>query len=653
MPERELDTVTGEELAAHLGIKDAVAIALCATKKENASANTPSNADDALDSTLYDLSKPWPRTQTADLKLIRRFDETALSLLRHDAAHIMAEAVKSLFDDVQVTIGPATKDGFYYDFFRKTPFKEEDLPLIEKRMHEIVDADVPFVREEWSREKAIAHFKAEGEVFKVELIEALPADEVISVYKQGSFLDLCRGPHLPSTGALGHAFKLLRVAGAYWRGDAKNPQLQRIYGTAFPNEKALKVYLNNLEEAKKRDHRRLGTDLDLFHIQEASPGGIFWHHKGWTLYTQLQQYIRMRLAREDYREVNTPQMLNRTFWEKSGHWEKFRENMLTCAYPKGYEQKEPLALKPMNCPGHVEIFKKGIKSYKDLPLRMAEFGCCSRFEPSGALHGLMRVRAFTQDDAHIFCAPEQIESETKAFCALLLSVYRDLGFEQVKVLFSDRPSVRAGSDAVWDKAEAALIAGTKAAGLAYKRNPGEGAFYGPKLEFVLEDALSRSWQCGTIQVDMVLPERLSANYIGPDGAKHTPVMLHRAILGSFERFIGILIEHYAGHFPLWLAPLQVAVLPITNDLDGYALKVVDTLKAKGLRVHGDTRSLKVHAKIREWSLQKVPFLAVVGAREEEGGQVALRTFGKKGTNEVVLLSDAAERLATLAKMPHS
>ncbi|MGB0919040.1 MAG: threonine--tRNA ligase [Holosporaceae bacterium] len=635
------DILTGKVLAEKAGLRDAVAVSLVSDEEGK-----------AQEARLCDLSKEWPPQLAPRLKLIRRDDPKALSLLRHDAAHVMAEAVKELFSDVQVTIGPATQDGFYYDFYRKEPFKEDDLPRIEEKMHQIVARNEPFVREEWSRDKAIAYFKEQGEVFKVELIEALPEGEVISIYRQGAFLDLCRGPHLPSTGLIGSGFKLLRLAGAYWRGDAKNPMLQRIYGTAFPTEKALKVYLKNLEEAKKRDHRRLGTDLDLFHFQDIAQGSVFWHPKGWTIYTQLQTYIRNRLQQEDYQEVNTPQLLNRTLWEKSGHWDKFRENMITCALPEGHEQKEPLALKPMNCPGHVEIFKKGLKSYKDLPLRMAEFGSCCRFEPSGALLGLMRVRAFTQDDAHIFCTPSMIESETKAFCALLKSVYKDFGFEDVTVLFSDRPEKRAGSDRVWDEAENALLQGAKAAGLAHKLNPGEGAFYGPKLEFVLKDTLGRSWQCGTLQVDMVLPGRLGARYIGSDGAKHTPVMLHRAILGSFERFIGILIEHYAGNFPLWLAPCQVAVLPITNDLDDYAQQVLQTFKQKGLRAQIDTRPLKIHAKIREWSLQKTPYLAVVGAREAENQQVALRCFGKKDTNEVVLLKEAAEKLATLSKMPH-
>jgi len=600
---------------------------------------------------LYDLSSLWP--EEVSLTFIKRDDPEALSLLRHDAAHIMAQAVKELFSNVQVTIGPATSTGFYYDFKTEEPFKEEDLEKIEARMHEIVDRDLPFEREEWPRHKAIAFFKEKGEHFKAEIINDLPEGEVISVYRQGEFIDLCKGPHLPSTGVLGHGFKLLRLAGAYWRGDAKNPMLQRIYGTAFPSEKALRVYLKNLEEAAKRDHRLLGKQLSLFHFQEEAAGSVFWHPKGWSLYTAIETYIRERLSAEGYAEVKTPQMLSRHFWEKSGHWDKFRENMISCALPLGKEQKEPLAMKPMNCPGHVEIFKKHLKSYKDLPLRLAEFGSCIRFEPSGSLLGLMRVRAFTQDDAHIFCTPQMIESETQRFCRLLKSVYADFGFEDIEVKFSDRPALRAGEDKVWDRAEEALIKGASAANLTYTLNPGEGAFYGPKLEFVLKDTLGRSWQCGTLQVDMVLPDRLEASYIGEDGKKHTPVMLHRAILGSFERFIGILIEHYGGNFPLWMAPIQVAVLPLTNEFDHYAKKVYQALESKGLRVFLDERSQKIHAKIREQSLQKIPYLAIVGGKEALQNSVTLRQFGKKTSGETLTLKDMLEKLALEAEMPHT
>ncbi|MBI2977998.1 MAG: threonine--tRNA ligase, partial [Rhodospirillales bacterium] len=526
------------------------------TGAEAAAAIGPGLAKAALvirvDGKLMDLSRPIERD--SKIAIVTSKDPDALGILRHDCAHVMAEAVKELFPETQVTIGPAIENGFYYDFARDKPFVPEDLEKIEARMKDIVERDEKSTREVWDRDKAVKFFKDLGERYRAEIICDLPEDEEITLYRQGNFIDLCRGPHLPSTGKLGTAFKLTKLAGAYWRGDSRNEMLQRIYGTCWPDEKQLKAYLTMLEEAEKRDHRRLGREMNLFHLQDVAAGAVFWHPKGWTLYRTLRNYVRRRIAANGYVEVNTPQMVDRSLWEASGHWEKFRQNMFTAEVEDGV-----LALKPMNCPCHVQIFKQGITSYRDLPIRMAEFGACHRNEPSGALHGLMRVRAFVQDDAHIFCTEDQITAETRAFCTLLSSVYKDLGFEDVTVKFSDRPPMRAGSDATWDKAEAALKDATKATGLETQLNPGDGAFYGPKLDFVLRDAIGRDWQCGTLQVDFVLPERLDASYIGEDGAKHRPVMLHRAILGSFERFLGILIEHYAGKFPLWLAPVQAVV----------------------------------------------------------------------------------------------
>jgi threonyl-tRNA synthetase len=590
----------------------------------------------------------------ANVSIVTRDSEEALELLRHDAAHVMAEAVQELYPGVQVTFGPAIEDGFYYDFYRDQPFTPEDLEKIEKRMQEIVERDEEIIREVWDRDEAIRFFKDKGENFKAEHIETLPHDVDISIYRQGDWLDLCTGPHLPSTAKLGKAFKLMKLAGAYWRGDARNTQLQRIYGTAWRNEKELKAYITRLEEAEKRDHRRLGREMDLFHIQEEAAGSIFWHHKGWILYRACQAYMRRRLEKAGYIEVKTPQLVDRALWERSGHWEKFRENMFVAEVDESESgdgtTSKMLALKPMNCPGHVQIFRQGIKSYRDLPLRMAEFGSCHRYEPSGALHGLMRVRAFTQDDAHIFCTEDQITSETEAFCDLLLSIYRDFGFTEVKVKFSDRPDVRAGEDAIWDKAETALLEATKAAGLEYTLNPGEGAFYGPKLEFVLKDTLGRDWQCGTLQVDFVLPERLDAAYVGEDGVKHRPVMLHRAILGSFERFIGVLIEHYAGRFPMWLAPVQAVVATITNDADDYAVKVHKALTEAGIRAEIDTRPEKINYKVREHSLAKVPAILVVGAREAEAGSVAIRRLGGKD-QEILALGDALHTLVAESQPP--
>ena len=574
-----------------------------------------------------------------NLALITMKDDAALELLRHDAAHVMAEAVLELFPETQVTIGPAIENGFYYDFHRETSFSEEDLAAIEKRMHEIVDRNEEITREVWTRDQAVAFYKENNEPFKVELVDAIPADETVTFYRQGDFIDLCRGPHMPSTKHLGHAFKIMKVAGAYWRGDSNRPMLQRIYGTAFANEKDLANYLTMLEEAEKRDHRKLGRSLDFFHMQEEASGSVFWHAKGWTLYREIENYVRRRLDAAGYSEVKTPQLVDRNLWEASGHWDKFRENMFTAQS----SDDRTLALKPMNCPGHVQIFRQGITSYRDLPIRMAEFGSCHRNEPSGALHGIMRVRAFTQDDAHIFCTEDQINAESVAFCNLLLDIYRDFGFEDVRVKFSDRPETRAGDDATWDKAEAALRDATAAAGLETTLNPGEGAFYGPKLEFVLRDAIGRDWQCGTLQVDFVLPERLDAEYVAEDGSRRRPVMLHRAILGSLERWIGILIEQYSGRMPTWLSPVQCVVAPITEAANDYAAEVAETLKAAGVRVETDLRNEKIGYKVREHSVAKVPYIFAVGGREAESQTVAMRRLGHEG-QETLALSDAVNTL---------
>ncbi|MEC7674290.1 MAG: threonine--tRNA ligase [Pseudomonadota bacterium] len=597
-----------------------------------------------VDGAEWDLTRPIE--VDAQVAIITERDEAALEIIRHDAAHVMAEAVRELYPDAQVTIGPAIENGFYYDFHRVEPFTPEDLEAIEQRMHEIVDRDEAITREVWTRDQAVAFYRDTNEPFKIELVEAIPADETVSFYRQGDFIDLCRGPHLPSTKRIGHAFKLMNVAGAYWRGDAKKPQLQRIYGTAWRTDKELRQYLHMLQEAEKRDHRRLGRELDLFHMQEEAVGSIFWHPKGWSLYRTIEHYMRDRLEAAGYVEVKTPQMIDRSLWEASGHWEKFRENMFTA----DSEDDRTLALKPMNCPGHVQIFRQGLKSYRDLPLRMAEFGSCHRNEPSGALHGIMRVRAFTQDDAHIFCTEDQIEAESVAFCDLLQNIYCDFGFEEVRVKFSDRPEVRAGDDATWDRAEEALMGAVKAAGLEVTLNPGEGAFYGPKLEFVLRDAIGRDWQCGTLQVDFVLPERLDASYIDESSQRRRPVMLHRAILGSMERWIGILIEQYAGRFPLWLAPLQGVVATITNDADDYAREVATACKAAGLRVGVDLRNEKINYKIREHSDAKVPAILVVGNREAEDRAVAVRRLGGKA-QEVLALDEAIHRLQNEASGP--
>src|SRR5216683_1991469 len=585
-----------------------------------------------VDGKMVDLSSVVDHD--AKIGIVTSRDPEALELLRHDAAHVLAQAVQELYPGTQITFGPATEDGFYYDFVRAEPFSSEDFAKIEQRMAEIVDRNLPITREIWDRAKIKDYFKQHGESFKAEWADELPKDEVISVYRQGDWLDMCLGPHLPSTGKLGKAFKLTRVSGAYWRGDAKNAQLQRVYGTAFFSDKELKDYLHRIEEAEKRDHRRIGREMGLFHQQEEAAGMVFWHPKGWALWRALEGYLRRKLDAAGYLEVKTPQLVDRKLWEESGHWEKFRENMYLSENEEGLREfvadpdKRIFALKPMNCPCHIQVFNQGLRSYRELPLRIAETGSCHRFEPSGALHGILRVRNFTQDDAHIFCNEEQIESETIRFCKLLGEIYRDLGFEYF-VKFADRPPVRIGSDAVWDQAERALKSASKAAGLDLILNPGEGAFYGPKLEFVLRDAIGRDWQCGTLQVDFNLPVRLGAAYIGEDSQKHTPVMLHRAMFGSLERFIGILIEHHAGKLPTWLAPVQAVVMGITERQEKYCLEVAENLRNQRLRVETDLRNEKVGFKIREHTIKRVPFLLVAGDREVEGRTLAVRTRGGK------------------------
>jgi threonyl-tRNA synthetase len=621
--------VTGSEIAAAIGpglAKAAIAV--------------------RIDGRPRDLATVVDRD--AAVAIITREMPEGLEILRHDAAHVMAEAVKELYPDTQVTFGPPTETGFYYDFARAEPFTPEDLERIEARMREIVRRDEKITREVWDRDAAVAFFDGIGERYKAEYIGEIPGDEEISLYRQGDFVDLCVGPHLPSTGHLGQAFKLMNVAGAYWRGDPKNAQLQRVYGTAFASQKELEQYLFQIEEAERRDHRRLGRELDLFHIGEEAVGSVFWHPKGWRLFRIIENYLRMRLDAAGYLEVKGPQLLDRSLWEASGHWEKFRENMFIAES----RDDKVLALKPMNCPGHVLIFRNRLHSYRELPLRLAEFGSCHRNEPSGALHGIMRVRAFTQDDAHIFCTEDQVTAESIAFCDLLLSVYRDFGFDDVVIKFADRPPVRAGSDEVWDRAEAALRNAVEAAGLSYTLNPGEGAFYGPKLEFVLRDALGRDWQCGTLQVDFVLPERLDASYVGEDGGRHRPVMLHRAIFGSLERFIGVLIEHYAGRLPLWLAPVQIVVASITSEAAEYAAEVARECVSAGLRAELDAGNEKITYKVREHSLAKVPIMLVVGRREAANRSVALRRLGGK-EQEALALGEAVARLNQEAAVPGS
>ena len=598
-----------------------------------------------VDGQLTDLARTIDTDSS--VTFVTRRDPDALDMIRHDTAHVLAEAVQALHPGTQVTIGPSIENGFYYDFARNAPFTPEDFPAIEAKMREIVARNAAFEREEWDRDEAIAFFEARGERYKAELIRDLPTSETITFYKQGDWIDLCRGPHMRGTGDVGTAFKLMKVAGAYWRGDHRNPMLSRIYGTAWRDGKELDAHLHQLEEAERRDHRRIGTQMDLFHMQPEATGSVFWHPKGWRLYRAAEAYMRRRQDDGGYLEVKTPQLVDRKLWEASGHWDNYKEHMFIA---KVEDEDTTLALKPMNCPCHVLIFKDRLRSYRDLPMRMAEFGSCHRYEPSGALHGIMRVRAFTQDDAHIFCTENEIGPETVRFVELLSSIYRDFGFEDFRVKFSDRPESRAGTDETWDRAENALKAACLTAGVEYELNPGEGAFYGPKLEFVLRDAIGRDWQCGTLQVDFVLPERLDASYVSEDSSRQRPVMLHRAILGSFERFLGILIENYAGRFPLWLAPVQVVVASIVSDAAEYAEEVATLLRARGLAAQADARNESIKAKIREHSVQYVPVILVVGRREAEARTVAIRRLGGQD-QEVVSLDLVLDRLALEALPP--
>jgi threonyl-tRNA synthetase len=619
--------VTGAQLAASIGpglAKAAIALKLDGAPRDLA--------------TIID--------HDAKAAIITRDQLDGLEIIRHDAAHVMAEAVKELYPETQVTFGPATENGFYYDFARDTPFTPEDLEKIEARMRDIVKRDETITREVWERDKAVAFFDGIGEKYKAEWIAEIPQDEEISLYRQGNFVDLCVGPHLPSTGQLGQAFKLMSVAGAYWRGDARNAQLQRIHGTAWATQKELDQYLFRLEEAERRDHRRIGRELELFHLGEEAVGSVFWHPKGWTLFRIIENYMRGRLDKAGYQEVKGPQLLDRVLWEKTGHWDNFRDNMFIAES----RDDRVLAVKPMNCPGHVLIFGNRLRSYRELPLRLAEFGSCTRNEPSGALHGIMRVRAFTQDDAHIFCTEDQITSESIAFCELLLSIYKDFGFDDVAIKFATRPEARIGSDETWDHAEKSLSDAVKAAGLDFTLAPGEGAFYGPKLEFHLRDALGREWQCGTLQLDFMMPGRLGASYVGEDGGRHVPVMLHRAILGSMERFIGILIEHYAGRFPLWLSPVQAVVATITAEADAYAAEVARAMTEAGLRVVLDTGNETINYKVREHSLARVPVMLVVGKREAENRAVSLRRLGGNA-QQALALAEAVDKLKVEAAVP--
>ena len=604
----------------------------------------------SLDGVLSDLADPI--TKDVTIKFVSRTDPEALELIRHDSAHVMAEAVQALWPGTQVTIGPVIDNGFFYDFAKQQPFEPDDIPKIEKKMAEIIAKNAPFTKEFWSREKAKQFFRDKGELFKIELVDAIPAGEDLKIYKQGDWLDLCRGPHMTSTGQIGKAFKLMKFAGAYWRGDSNNPQLQRIYGTAFATEEELKAYLTQLEEAEKRDHRKLGREMDLFHFQEEAPGSVFWHPKGWTLFQTLIAYMRRAQARSGYQEVNSPDMMEKHFWELSGHWENYGENMFTTTLP----DERVFCCKPMNCPGHVQIFKHGLKSYRDLPLKIAEFGKVHRYEPSGALHGMLRVRHFTQDDAHIFITEDQIMEECLKINDLMLSIYKDFGFEDIFIKLSTRPEKRVGADELWDKAEKALgdvldeVTKRSNGRVKTALQPGEGAFYGPKLEYVLKDAIGREWQCGTTQVDFNLAGRLGAFYIDEHSEKKTPVMIHRAMFGSLERFTGILIENFAGHFPLWLAPLQVVVAPIVSDANDYALEVIAACKAAGLRVESDLRNEKINYKIREHSLAKVPVILVVGKREAEERKVSIRRLGSQ-EQTVVGLDEALASLGAEATPP--
>jgi threonyl-tRNA synthetase len=620
--------ITGNDLAANIGkrlAQDAVAI--------------------KIDDQLRDLSDMI--SHNCQVEIVTRQSDEGLEILRHDAAHVMAEAVKELFPDTQVTIGPAIENGFYYDFSPKSPFSEEDLNKIESRMREIVDRDELIKREEWNRQDAIKFFKECGEAYKAEIIESIGENEILSVYRQGDFIDLCRGPHLPSTGKLGKSFKLMKIAGAYWRGSSENEMLQRIYGTAWDNDKNLKAYLDRLEEAEKRDHRKLGKILDLFHFQEEAIGSVFWHEKGWRLFTKLQDYMRKKQIEAGYQEVNTPELMDRKLWEQSGHWEAFSENMFTSETEDGRVH----AIKPMNCPGHTQIFKRELRSYRDLPYRISEFGKVHRYEPSGALHGLMRVRAFTQDDAHIFCTLDQVSQETKTICDLLLNIYSDLGFNDVSIKFADRPEKRVGSDEIWDQAEQALKLASEKCNLEVIHNPGEGAFYGPKLEFVLTDAIGRDWQCGTIQVDLNLPSRLGATYIDEKGEKNVPVLIHRAIFGSLERFIGILIEHYEGKFPLWLSPEHIVIAPITSSQNDYAKEINQIFIDNDVHSSVDDRNEKINYKIREHSLLKVPIIGIVGDKEQINNTITLRRLGSK-EQLTIPVKDTVEQIKKEIKPPN-
>jgi threonyl-tRNA synthetase len=600
----------------------------------------------ALDGAVADLNDPIE--SDAKIEFLSREDPRSLELIRHDCAHVLAEAVQTLWPGTQVTIGPVIENGFYYDFFRNEPFTPEDFDAIEKKMREIIARDKPFTKEVWSRDEAKRVFRDKSEQFKVELVDAIPEDQSLKIYKQGDWFDLCRGPHMTSTGKVGSAFKLMKVAGAYWRGDSNREMLSRIYGTAFAKQEELEQYLKQIEEAEKRDHRKLGREMDLFHFQEEAPGSVFWHAKGWTLFQTLEQYIRRRQAAAGYAEVNSPQLMDAQLWVTTGHMQAYRDMMFLTE--KREEDERVYAIKPMNCPGHIQIFKNGLKSYRDLPLKIAEFGKVHRFEPSGALHGLMRVRAFTQDDAHVFITEQQIAEESLKINDLILSIYEDFGFSDVTIKFSDRPDKRIGEDAVWDKSEAALMAALKASGRPWTLNKGEGAFYGPKLEYVLRDAIGRDWQCGTVQVDLNLPGRLGAFYIDEHSEKVTPVMLHRAMFGSLERFTGIMIEHYAGHLPLWLSPLQAVIATITSDADGYAREVIDAAGRAGLRVEGDLRNEKINYKVREHSLAKVPAMLVVGKKEAAERTVSIRRLGREG-QEVMPLDAALRALADEAVPP--
>jgi len=598
----------------------------------------------SVDEELKDLS--FCIKKNAKVKIITQKDKEGLEVIRHDAAHVLAMAVQELFPKTQVTIGPVIEDGFYYDFSRKEPFSNEDLKKIESKMKEIIDRDEITKREVWKRDEAIKHFKKIGENYKAEIIEDIPKNEEVSIYYHGKWHDLCRGPHLPSTGKVGKAFKLTKVSGAYWRGNSNNEMLQRIYGTCWRNKKELDEYILRLEEAEKRDHRKLGKEMDLFHFREESPGAVFWHHKGWSLFQTLIDYMRLKQKTAGYKEINTPEILDKSLWEKSGHWEKFGEHMFTSETP----DKKVFAIKPMNCPGCIQVFNQGLKSYRDLPLKFSEFGKVHRYEPSGSLHGLLRVRAFTQDDAHIFCTEEQITQECLSVTNLILEIYKDLGFENVLLKYSDRPETRVGEDKVWDKSEAALLEAIKKSKLKYEINKGEGAFYGPKIEFVLRDAIGRDWQCGTLQVDLNLPSRLGSTYVAKDGTKKVPVMLHRALFGSLERFIGILIEHYAGKLPLWLAPLQVVVLPIASEFDNYAKKIFEQCIKAGINTEVDLKNQKINYKIREHSLSKVPLLLICGEKEVKEKSVTIRSLGST-KQETLKLDKAIIEISKKNKLP--